>query len=103
MRQKDTSPNAWALSKTVMVPNKKNPTIRDLRPIALTNATHILFMGILKSKVEHHIRQIQQENEVQAGFIKNRRLADNLYVLDYCIKESFKNKTPIYVIAIDFS
>ena len=103
MRQEDMSPNSWALSKTIMVPKKKKPTIRDLRPIALTNATYKLFMGILKSKVEHHIKQIQQESEVQSGFIRNRRLADNLYVLDYCIKESFKMKRPLYVIAIDFS
>ena len=86
-----------------MVPKKKKPTIRDLRPIVLTNATYKLFVGILKSKVEHHIRQIQQESEVQAGFTRNRRIADNLYVLDYCIKESFKMKRALYVIAIDFS
>ena len=102
-RQEEMSPKSWALSKTVMVPKKKKPTIGDLRPIALTNATYKLSMGILKTKVEHHIRQIQQESEVQAGFTKNRRLADNLYILDYCIKESFKMKKPLYVIAIDFS
>ena len=71
--------------------------------IALTNATYKLFIGILEPKVKHHIIQIQQESEVQAGFTGNRRLADNLYVLDYCIKESFKTKRPLYVIAIDFS
>ena len=103
MRQEEMSPNSWALSKTVMVPKTKEPTIRDLRPIALTNATYKLFMGILKTKVKHHIRQIQQESELQAGFTKNRRLAYNLYVLNYCIKESIKMKKPLYVITIDFS
>ena len=39
LRQEDMSPNSWALSKTIMVPKKKKPTIRDLRPIALTNDT----------------------------------------------------------------
>ena len=97
------SRNSWALSKTITVPMKKKPTIRDIRPIALTNATYKLFMGILKSKVEHHIRQKQLESEVQAGFTRNIRLADNLYVLEYCINESFKMKRPLYVIAIDFS
>ena len=37
IKQEEMSPNSWALSKTVMVPKKKKPTIRDLRPIALTN------------------------------------------------------------------
>ena len=95
MKQEEMSPNSWALSKTVMVPKRKKPTIRDLRPIALTNATYKLFMGILNTKVEHHIRQIQEESELQAGFTKNRRLADNLYILDYYIKESFKKKNPL--------
>ena len=103
MRQEDTSPNSWALSKTVMVPKKTKLTKRDIRPIALTNAIYKLFMGILKTTVEHHIRQILQEGEVQAGFTKNIMLADNLYVLDYCFKESFKKKKPLYVIVIDFS
>ena len=76
------SPHSWALSKTVMFPKKKKPAIRDIRPIAFTNATYTHFMGIMKTKVEHHIRQIQQGSEVQAGFTNNLMLADNLYVLD---------------------
>ena len=60
-------------------------------------------MGILKTKVEHLIRQIQQESEVQAGFTNVIRLADNIYILDYYVKESFKKKNPLYVVAIYFS
>ena len=59
-------------------------------------------MGILKTKIEHHIRYIKEESEVQAGFTKNRRISDNLLVLDYCVKESFKRKKPLYLISIDF-
>ena len=33
---------------------------------------------------------------------KNRRISDNLLVLDYCVKESFKRKKPLYLISIDF-
>ena len=46
--------------------NKK--TVKDLRSIALTNATYKLFMGILKTKIEHHIIYINKESEIQAGF-----------------------------------
>ena len=62
MRQEDMIPDSRVQSKTVMVPKTKKPTIRDLRPIVLTNATYKLFMGILRTNVEHHIRQIQQES-----------------------------------------
>ena len=60
--------------------------MKDLRPIALTNATYKLFMGILKTKIEHHIRYIKEESEVQAGFTKHRRISDNLLVLGLLCK-----------------
>ena len=88
--KEDNIPESWYTSKTVLVPKTKKPTVKDLRPIALTNATYKLFMGILNTKIEHHIRYIKEESEVQAGFTKNRRISDNLIVLDYCVKESFK-------------
>ena len=60
-------------------------------------------MGILKSKLEKHIRDIGQGSEVQAGFTKNRRIADNLFVLDYCVKESYKIRKLLFLISIDFA
>ena len=60
-------------------------------------------MGILKSKLEKHIKDIGQDSEVQAGFTKNRRIADTLFVLDYCIKESYKIRKPLFLISIDFA
>ena len=55
-------------------------------------------MGILKTKIEHRIRYIKEESEVQAGFTKNRRISDNLLVLDYCVKESFKRKNSVFTL-----
>ena len=40
LNKEDNMPNSWLQSKTVMIPKKKKLTIRDLRPIALTNATY---------------------------------------------------------------
>ena len=40
LKQEEMSPNSLALSKTVMVSKKKKPTIRDIRHVALTNATY---------------------------------------------------------------
>ena len=58
-------------------------------------------MGILKNKkLKHHIRYIKEESEVQAGFTKNRGISDNLLVLDYCVKESFKRKKTRYLISV---
>ena len=89
--KEDNILESWYISKTVLVPKTKKPTVKDLRPIALTHATYKLFMGILNN-IEHHIRYIKEESEVQAGFTKNRRISDNLIVLDYCVKESLKTR-----------
>ena len=59
IRKENNIPASWYTS-----------TMKDLRPIALTNATYKLFMGTLKTKIEHHIRYIKEESEVQAGFTK---------------------------------
>ena len=83
---------SWYTSKTILMQNKKKPTVKDLRPIALSIVTHKFFMGILKTKIEHLIRYIKEESEVQAGFTKNRKISYNLLVLDYYVKESFKRK-----------
>ena len=70
--KKDKLPSTWTESKTVLMSKKNKPTVKDLGPIALTNATYKLFMGILKSKIENHIREIRQDSEVQAGFIQTQ-------------------------------
>ena len=101
--KKDKLPSTWTESKTVLIPKKNKPTVKDLRPIALTNATYKLFMGILKSKMEKHIREIRQDSEVQAGFTRHRRIADNLFILDYCVATSFKNRKEMYLISVDFA
>ena len=95
IQKENIIPAYWYTSK------KNKTTVKDLRPIALTNATYKLFIGILKTKIEHHIRYLKEESEVQAGFTKNRRISDNLVVLDYCVKESFNRKKLLYLISID--
>ena len=35
-------------------------------------------------------------------FLLIARISDNLIVLDYCVKESFKRNIPLYLISIDF-
>ena len=88
----------WNKSKTTLTPKIKKPTAKDLRPIALTNISYKIFMGIIREKVEEHLEENGLNNELQAGFTKNRRITDNLFILKYCIESSFKNKKELYVI-----
>ena len=45
--------------------------------------------------------QIGQGSEVQAGFTKHRRITDNLFILDYCVRESYKSRKELFLISID--
>lgn len=100
---KESIPASWNESRTILIPKKRKPLVKDLRPIALTNITYKLFMSIIKEKIEDHIHLIRKDYEVQAGFTKKRRITDNLFILNHCIQESFKRKKPLYVISIDFA
>ena len=95
-------PDAWKISNTILIQKKRNPIVTDLRPIALTNVCYKIFMGILKNEIEKHIKRNNITNELQMGSTKDRRVSDNLFILNHCIEKSFKNKSKLYVIAIDF-
>ena len=60
-------------------------------------------MGILKSKMETHLRDEAQLHEVQTGFATGRRMTDNIFMLKYIIGKSFSQKLPQIVISRDFS
>ena len=68
----DNISESWDTSKTVLVPKTKKPTVKDLRPIALINSTYKLFMGILKTKIDHHIRYINEESTSTSRIYKKK-------------------------------
>ena len=41
--------------------------------------------------------------ETQAGFSKGNRMEDNLFILQYCVEESYSRNKALIVIAIDFT
>ena len=98
----NTKPESWKTSKTKMIPKTKKPTAKDLRPIALTNVSYKLFMSILKTKIEEHLKENDEMLEIQAGFTNGGKIEDNLFLLRYCVEDSFHRKKPLYVTAIDY-
>ena len=96
-------PSGWKESNTNMIPKVRKPTVKDLRPIALLNATYKLFMAILKNKIESHIENTSEMDNLQAGFTKERRIEDNLFILNYCVNYSYRYNKQLIVTAIDFS
>ena len=96
-------PENWKFSNTILIQKKKKPTINDLRPIALTNVLYKIFMGILKTIIEYHVRTNDRVNEMQMGSTKDRRVTDNLFLFQYCIDKTFRSKSKLFAIAIDYS
>ena len=98
-----TIPEEWKKSRTVLLEKKKKATVKDLRPLALTNISYKIFMSLLKIRIEKHIERNGEIIETQAGFTKGARVEDNLAILKYLRQEASKRKEELIITAIDFS
>ena len=96
-------PLGWKNSKTVLIPKTKMPKVSEFRPIALTNVSYKIFMGVCKNAIVKHMESNCNLEDVQAGFTKDRRLEDNLFLLQYCIGESKSKCKPLIIASVDFS
>ena len=96
-------PEQWKESNTSMIPKCKKPQITDMRPIALTNVSYKIFMGIIKKKIENHLIENRLINELQTGATKGANTLDNIYILQNSIDMSFKEKESLYIISADFA
>ena len=96
-------PEEWKRSHTKMIPKVKKPTAAQLRPIALTNVSYKIFMNIVKEKIELHLSENDAVLDTRAGFTKGGKIEDNLFILNYCVEESYRRKKPLFVTSIDYS
>ena len=67
-------PEKWKTSKTKLLKKKNKPSVKDLRPLALTDISYKIFMSLIKQEIEDHLITIKEDNEVQAGFKKGGRI-----------------------------
>ena len=72
-------------------------------PIALTDASYKLYISMIRDKIEEHLRINNEMMEVQAGFTAGGRVEDNLFILNYCVHESYSKKKPLFVTAVDYA
>lgn len=96
-------PQKWKNSSTVLIPKKDKPKHYELRPLAMTNVSYKLFMSLIKEKITDHLLKNKAFSVYQAGFTKNRRIEDNIFILRYCIADSKRRKKPLYIAAVDFA
>ena len=86
-----------------MVAKTRKPTVKDLRPIALTNVGYKLMMAVIRNSIEEHARINGLGKDTQTGFTEGSRIENNLFVLRYFVEKSFKIKKPLIVISVDFA
>ena len=95
-------PESWKEARTIMIPKVRNPEVKELRPISLINISYKIFMKIMRERIDNHLRENEEEKEEQTGFTKGKRIEDNLFILQYCIRKTYEQRKQLYVAAIDF-
>ena len=95
-------PSKWKESKTKMMKKVNKPTVKQLRPIALTNISYKIFMSLIKNEIEEHLDRNGEMKETQAGFTEGGRVEDNLFILQYCVEESLKMRKSLIIVSVDF-
>ena len=99
--EQENFPDEWSLSKTILIKKIPKPTPIDLRPIALTDISYKILMGILKDKISEHIKNADLINDCQTGATNNRRVTENIHILQYLIQKTYINKKTLYIFSID--
>ena len=101
--QRGDKPKQWKVSKTVLIKKKMKPTVRDFRPLALTDISYKIFMAILRNRIEEHIENNKEIKEEQAGFTKGARIEDNIAIIHHLIKDARERKKQLIITGIDFA
>ena len=98
------TPESWNTSRTKMIKKERRPTVRDFRPIAITNISYKIFMSFIREKIEEHLRLNNLIKENQIGFTGGGRIEYNHMILQYIVEKTKKEDENRHLIitALDF-
>ena len=68
-------------SNTRLIPKFNKPTVKQLRPITLTDVSYKLFMTIIGKQIDAHLLENHEKLDTQAGFTTGSMIEDNLFTL----------------------
>lgn len=52
-------------------------------------------------KIEDHLKKKEEIQKIQAGFTTGARTEDNIFILQYCIEQSYREKNILVITFID--
>lgn len=98
------TPENWSKILTTMIYKKGDAEcVLSYRPIALVNCLGKVFTSVLKSRLEKWMIEQGVLSEEQAGFRRRRGCRDNIFILDFLIKETIrKTGGKLFAFFIDF-
>ena len=102
--KKGETPESWNISRTKMIRKERRPTVRDFRPIAITNISYKIFMSLIRERIEEHLRLNNLMKENQIGFTGGGRIEYNHMMLQYMVEKTKKEdkNRQIFITALDF-
>ena len=95
-------PEKWKESKTKLIPKNNKPKIKDFRPLAMTNIQYKLYLGIMKDRIEDHLKINNLQKENQMGFTKGYRIEFNHMIIQYLV-DGGREKKPLILISVDYT
>ena len=98
------TPESWNISRTKMIRKERRPTVRDFRPIAITNISYKIFMSYIREKIEEHLRLNNLIKDNQIGFTGGGRIEYNHMILQYIVEKTKKEDEDrqLIITALDF-
>merc|ERR1711874_387796 len=87
-----------------MIRKEKRSTVRDFRPIAITNISYKIFMSLIRERTEEHLKLNNLIKENQIGFTGGGRIEYNHMILQYIVEKTKKEdeNRQIILTALDF-